>query len=527
MNNNNIQPEFWNQVINDLSVRSALVRENPLIFFYAYFGHYIKYQTAEFQKEIFGIINAQYEKRVVIEAFRGSAKSTLISLIFPIWAVIGKPQYKLIVILGQTQEQARVYLNNIKREFEENELLKKDLGPFQEVTDEWRNISLVIPKYGAKIMAASTEQAVRGLRFKEHRPDLIILDDLEDVESVKTKENRDKLFSIIMSNIIPMGDLHTRLFFIGTRLHNDALIVRLKKAIESNQMKGLFRSYPLLDKDKNIAWPGKFPNLDAVEELRTSLPDKVAWHQEYLLEVIDDETQVIRQEWIKTYKDLPPMNKILKYRFTVISVDPAFSQKDSADYTGIVTANVYGYDKDTKIYIRREWYNKRFTVDELTNTVKELTELLGEPADVRVVVEEVAAQTMLTDIFEEANIYVDGFKPHSTDKRHRLAVAGKYMQSGQVLFPELGAEPISEQILGYGSERHDDLMDAFSQLVIYVMRELNQSFRIPNIESVSGQPVTQKEQEKKVDLAQSLEDQYARSQFNETMKATLIAYRGY
>ena len=69
-------------------------------------------------------------------------------------------------------------LKNLRTELENNHLLRHDLGPFREEEDEWRNTSLVISNYEARIMAVSVDQSVRGIRHKQHRPDLIICDDI-------------------------------------------------------------------------------------------------------------------------------------------------------------------------------------------------------------------------------------------------------------------------------------------------------------------------------------------------------------
>ena len=70
---------------------------------------------------------------------------------------------------------------NLKRELEDNDLLKNDLGPFQEESDEWGSISLVFSNMNARITVASSEQSIRGMRHGQHRPDLIIGDDVEDM----------------------------------------------------------------------------------------------------------------------------------------------------------------------------------------------------------------------------------------------------------------------------------------------------------------------------------------------------------
>ncbi len=119
-------------------------------------------------------------------------------------------------------------MKNIKEELESNELLRSDLGPFREENvDEWRSYSLVLPQYGAKIMAASTGTAVRGLRHGQFRPDLIIGDDLEDQATTKTRESRDKTYKWLTGEVIPAGDHTTRLVIIGNLLHEDSLIMRL------------------------------------------------------------------------------------------------------------------------------------------------------------------------------------------------------------------------------------------------------------------------------------------------------------
>ena len=90
------------------------------------------------------------------------------TLSLPIWAVLGKRKEKFVVILAKTQQQARQYLADIKKEIESNSMLRSDLGPFQEQEDEWRPSSIVIPRYGARIMVASVESSLRGMRHYEH-----------------------------------------------------------------------------------------------------------------------------------------------------------------------------------------------------------------------------------------------------------------------------------------------------------------------------------------------------------------------
>src|SRR6185295_2734295 len=225
-------PELTQQIIGDNIVRRSVTRQSHLWFFHVYFSHYITYPTAPFQREIFALSENEAVKTLAIVAFRGSAKSTIMNLSYPLWAILGKQQKKYVLIAGQTQQQARQHLKNLKDELEHNELLRKDLGPFTEQEDEWNSYSLVLENYGARISAISTDQAIRGTRHGAHRPDLIICDDIEDLSSVKTRENRDKTFEWLTGEVIPAGDRNTRLIVIGNLLHEDSLLMRMRQAME-------------------------------------------------------------------------------------------------------------------------------------------------------------------------------------------------------------------------------------------------------------------------------------------------------
>ena len=184
-------------------MRIRIVSESLLWFILTYLNHYLTYPTAQFQKEMMAIAEDAKIKLAIVVAFRGSAKSTIYTLATILWAILGKHQRKFIVILSQTQNQARQHLLNIKHELESNDLLRSDLGPFKDESDYWGSLALYIPKYNARIIAASSEQSIRGLRHLKYRPDLIIADDVEDSMSVRTKDSRDKAYDWFTGDIIP------------------------------------------------------------------------------------------------------------------------------------------------------------------------------------------------------------------------------------------------------------------------------------------------------------------------------------
>ena len=56
-------------------------------------------------------------------------------------------------------------------------------------------------------------------------------------------------------------------------------------------------------------------------------------------------------------------------------------------------------------------------------------------------------------------------RPGNQDKRSRLVLTANAIKFGRVLFPKEGAEQLIQQIVHFSSVKHDDLADAFANLV--------------------------------------------------------------
>lgn len=465
--------EIFDVMLKDKRVRLSIVKRSHKFFFYFYFSHYAEFPVAPFHEEMFHITQDRDIRSAVILGFRGCGKSTLLSLSFPLWAILGEQKIKHVLILSKTEQKARTLLQQIKYELETNELLKKDLGPFQEERNGWNLVSLYLPHYDAKITAASTEQSIRGIRHKQYRPQLILCDDLEDMDSVKTKEGRDKIYNWLIGDVIPAGGKHTRLVITGSLLHEDSVIKRLQKNIEEKNMSGIYRSYPLLDENGKCAWPGKFPDQDAIEMEKTKGITEIAWQREYLLRVIPDEGQVIYPEWIHTYDKIPDGFQRNCYDI-LMGVDLAISEKETADFTAIVTAVILDRDENLKIYVLPNPVNRRMNFIQTVDQIKASYEV-NEKIYYRVgiLVESVGFQKATVDMLEYHGLSAEAVKVTS-DKRSRLVTISNLIEKGTVLFPEKGAEDLIRQLLGFGIERHDDLVDAFT-IVVHKAIEENKS----------------------------------------------------
>lgn len=458
---------LFEQILTHKASRIDTVRRDFEWFFPIYFHKRLDYPTAPFQVEMIKLLRDCQKKFLVIAAFRGSAKSTLAAIAYVLWAVFGIQQKKHVLIVGQTEEKARRSLANIRRQLESNALLRGDLGPIDEEKDQWGAKAFIIRKLNAKVAAASVGQSVRGLLHDEYRPDLVVCDDLESLESVQTQESRDKLAEWFGGELLPIGDRRTRFVIIGNILHEDSLMRRLQQDIESGERDGEFREYAFFEEDGvTPRWPGKYPTQRSVEEERRLIKDRVAWAREYLLKILPRDEQLIRPEWIQRYDTLPNERPC----YTFIGLDPAISKEASADCTAMVGIWVYGSKEKMQIYVYPQIVNKRLTFNEATQAAEALSLAVGNGGRAHIFAEKVAYQQALIEHLKSRGNPVDGISPGGTDKHARLASVTHFFETGKIFFPKGAvAEVLINQLVGFGVEKHDDLVDALTLALHQVM----------------------------------------------------------
>ncbi len=467
-NYQNLSKKILEKMIKDRKVRIAICKQSFYGFFHLYFAHYVKYKTAAFQREIFYLVENKNDKNLFIVAFRSSGKSTILTTAYPLWAILGKQQKKFALLLCQTQSQAKMHMMSLRRELEENVLLKSDLGPFKEESNEWGISSVVFSKINSRITVASTEQSIRGLRHNQYRPDIIICDDVESIASTRTREGRQKTHQWLTGEVIPAGDKNTRLIVVGNLLHKDSLLMRLKEDLERNKINGIFKEYPLFDDNGIVAWPGKYPSEKDIEKEKRRVGDEIAWQREYLLQIIPNTEKIVNPKWIKKYRKMPSFDSS-NYKGTYVSIDPAVSEKEDACKTAMVIGSVFGEGIDKHIFIHSNTINKRMTLYEIEKTAKSLCYSFGKGIIGIPIIEDVGAQKWLYQSLSRKGLPTEAYKVKGMSKEIRLKIAASQIQAGRVSFPEYGAEELLEQILDFGIEKYNDLADAFSALICSIM----------------------------------------------------------
>lgn len=424
---------------------------------------------------------------------RGNAKSTIVSLALPIWAGLFAHK-KYILLISDTASQANDFLQNIRSEFEDNYLLQEDFGGVEGVV--WTNSNIILTN-GVRIQALGTGKRVRGRKHKEHRPDLIICDDLENDENVMSPDQRKKNEGWYFRALSKAGDEHTDIFYVGTILHYDSLLSKLLKnpiyKTKKYQAVISWSTSPLWDEWEKIIVDLENPNrmVDAKtffelhnEEMLAGTevlwPEKenyydlmiqriadgpAAFSSEKQNEPLSDDDRRFHPDWIRYYEDSEVEGKNL---FVVGACDPSMG-KTGGDYSAILTI---GSDSNGIIYVLDADIAKRhpdiITKDILYKHTDYSYKIFG--------VEENQFQEYFKDtlIKESAVIHkspmpIRGIKSHS-DKILRIQSLQPDIKGGRVRFRR-DQQKLIEQLVNFPSADHDDGPDALELAISLLGRK--------------------------------------------------------
>jgi hypothetical protein len=314
------------------------------------FPEYILGNVPNFHREFYDFLLSKEDGGLA--APRGHAKSTTCGLVFIAWNYCYRIK-KYIVYISQNHEKTTQFIEPHRTEPKENKRMRwlyGDLTCKAIVGDNGKDREDCIDINGCRIQALSFEKNIRGIKFKNMRPDLIIGDDIEDDQRIKNPILRNNDKEKLNKAILPSLDIVSGVFkMIGTILHLDSLL--MKKIKEYNG-----KIYRAEDDDGKILWDEYFTR-ERLDKKRKSI-GSVAYQQEYLNNPVDNETSVIKSEWVRACYDYDYDLTYEAMDEVYLGVDFAFSDRISADDSAFVDVGIkrdrYGNTKKYVLNIRWE-----------------------------------------------------------------------------------------------------------------------------------------------------------------------------
>ena len=350
----------------------------------AYFPHYFSRPSPEFHRELDaiwqqGVLKGRYPLtpadtkaisrlpgvRRAVAAPRGHAKSTNLTFKGTMHSTLyGYKHYPIII--SDSSEQAEGFLDNIRVEFEENTAILEDFGPL--AGSVWRS-NVLVTKTNIKIEAIGSGKKIRGRKHRNWRPDLIILDDVENDENVRTPEQRSKLKNWFDKAVSKSGDDYTDIVYIGTLLHYDSLLaktltnpayrsIKYKAVIQFSQADDLWQQWESIFTDlanddreadalaffqahkaamlegTQVLWEEKLSYYDLMV-MRVS-EGEASFNSEEQNEPINPDDCLFMEEWFEYYNEAE-----INFRDPVFDffgfIDPSLGKTKRSDFSAIVT----------------------------------------------------------------------------------------------------------------------------------------------------------------------------------------------
>jgi predicted phage terminase large subunit-like protein len=397
----------------------------------------------------------------VEEIFRGGGKSTCLGAV--ILHSILYEWRKFVLVASWTIEQSSEFVRRTRDELAHNERIIEDFGP--QIGNKWTERGFTT-RNGATVRAVGVRKGVRGAVSSYERPDLLVVDDIEDDERVQTVEQRDKLYRRLTTAFFNLGSNVSRdlwVWVIGTPLHRDCVLRRLK----ADGWK--YRRVPAT-KDGTPAGEPEWPafGTDKIHERIRKVGSRAA-RQELFLDPLDEGEAAYELEWFRYYND---DRHIAEGWDTYVYVDPAIGQKKESDWfvLTVVASSPIGHEPQIRVL---EQITRKLSVGQ---QVRLISEYWKRYDPVSIGVEANAYQDSLRQQLTEHCSRVDGMRPpvvpvySSRAKELRIRDASPLVEFGEVLFNADTQKELIQHLCDWPSVAHDDMADSFAGALKLVRR---------------------------------------------------------
>lgn len=483
-----LKEQISKDVTLDLKFKGERIKraEHDFIYFAkTYFPHYFSIGGScalhEHLSDIFKTITTNEKgDKFCVAAPRGHAKTTYCSQLLPLWCICFNKK-RFIVEISDAVELVEGCLEAIKVELEDNANLKADFPHVCGMSKNWK-IGEFVTNNGVKLKAFGSGKRLRGVKYGTYRPDLVVLDDLENDTNVRSKEQRDKLEAWLDEAVLNLGSVDGSLdvLYIGTILHSDSILSRkLKLKFWNAKRYQSITQYPRrmdlweewanlyrnvsreasdkfylknkakMDEGSVVLWDEALPILRLMQKRAENL-------KSFNKEQQNDprsETQIFTKENIHFYKELPRCDYYVMY------IDPA-GEKKKSDYTAIT---VLGVDKkEAVIYVAE-------SIVEVMKTKKAIKEIirLNELYRPRIcAIESNGGQEFFRKWIREKAFEMGIKMPlkgvnNTANKSLRIEELEVPIDDGEILLHK-SQTLLIEQLTEYPEAKHDDAPDSLA-----------------------------------------------------------------
>ena len=190
----------------------------------------------EVHGKIFDLIDGP-DNKVAIAAPRGWGKTSIVALgLIARWILFNHTGF--VCYINKSHDAASLQTENLRRELVTNRAIKHFFGSFKHRDVEKSEFDEVFSKkawvaFNTLVWPRGAKQQVRGVLFKNDRPGLFVIDDLEDPNFIDNEDYRKTLYEWLYADVVkavprigPMAKNY-KIIYIDTLKHEDSVLQKL------------------------------------------------------------------------------------------------------------------------------------------------------------------------------------------------------------------------------------------------------------------------------------------------------------
>ena len=442
--------------------RIAKAQTDYEFFVRTYFPHIARCKCGKFQIDAAKFIRKNQNTRAVFEWARGHAKSTHMGVFVPLWLKIQKErQFHTLVLVSKSEDSADRLLADLQAELQFNELFINDFGK-QMKEGNWAEGEFTTQD-DYYFTSIGRGQSPRGLKNHSHRPDYIIIDDIDDDEMVRNEQRVSKATEWVLSALFgTMEAGRGRFIMVGNRI--------AKKSILSNiiERPGVHHTkVNILDKDGHPSWKENY-TASEVAEMRSMMGER-NFQKEYMNNPLT-EGAIFQQKHIHYGK----MIQLKEYRQLICYTDPSFKNSATADYKATM---LVGKTPDGHFHLLKAFADQT-SVSQMVEWHYQIMDYVDGKVPVMYYMESNFMQDLMLDEFKKVgntiglHVPIRGDSRKKPDKFARIEAMQPLFERGLVVFNEKeknspGMQVLEEQLLMFerGRSSHDDAPDSLESAI--------------------------------------------------------------
>lgn len=258
-------------LLSKKETRIPLCEKRLDLFAMHYFREFMTHKTKDFHKQWY--IDALQDKNILNVWFRDSWKTAIFGLVYIIWCICYQ-KYYFIVFYAFEKDKAKSKTLNIVNLLKANKFIKEDFWYLfkdnkvdttrkdNDSMQEQKTIDEFITTNWIKVKAMSMNMSPRWEQFVNKkgqviRPELVLLDDIDVIKSVRNIEVIDNNYHFITWEVMWGISNNGKIVFLWNIIWEDWVIPRLLRDQIANPW-WIVSDTPLINENEEIVWPEKF-----------------------------------------------------------------------------------------------------------------------------------------------------------------------------------------------------------------------------------------------------------------------------